>query len=123
MVSYQDKVRTKLQTKVFDRLGKTVTLINKSSVVYNIRGEEEGATETPSSITVVPYSTFSPFENHQPFGSLSEGETDMAIPYDVSFALNDQITMEGDDYIIKNMSPNYLPGNVVWIVRLKKEQA
>jgi hypothetical protein len=57
VLTKQELVRTKLQTKIFDSIGKTVTLKKKDSPTYNIRGEESETTYTNSSITIVPYNT------------------------------------------------------------------
>lgn len=122
MVSKQELIRTKLQTKVFDVIGKTVTLISKSSPTYNTRGELESSTTANSSITIVPYNIFTERESYQRFGDLEEGDLDAAIPYTVTVNKDDVITMEGQNYTIKDIEQNYLPDNVVTIVRLTKEQ-
>lgn len=121
MVDDQTKVRNKLQSKLFGRIGKTVTFKSKSSPIYNDRGEETNQSYSSSSITVIPFRSISDTQSYQPFGNLEEGEIDMAIPYTETIAIDDEIVMEGDTWQIKEIEHNYLPGNVVYVVRLAKK--
>ena len=121
MASKQALIRSKLATKVFDVIGKTVTLKSKSSPVYNSRGEEENQTYASSSITIVPYTISHNKTSHQPFGELKEGDMDAAIPYDVTIAKEDLITIESEDWKVRDLERNYLPDNVVTIVRLTRD--
>lgn len=121
-IAKQDIIRTKLQSKVFDVFGKNVTLISKSAPVYNDRGELEGETETNSSITIVPYNIIDKRQTYEAFGQLNEGEMDAAIPYTVTVNIDDSLLIESERWLIKEIAPNYLPDNVVTIVRLSKKQ-
>jgi len=123
MVSKQALIRTKLASKVFNVIGKSVTLNSKSSPVYNSRGELESITSVPSTITVVPYNLTEKDQVYESWGNLEEGETDMAINYEVTINVEDTITMEGDTWRVKAVEKNYLPDNVVTIVRLSKDLA
>ena len=122
-VSKQDLIREKLQTKVFDVIGKSVTLINKSSPTYNTRGDLISAVSTSSTITIVPYDITSDKRLFETWGNVNEGQMDVAIPYDITVGYDDILTIEGTNYLIKEVSPNYLPDNVVTIVRVYEEQA
>jgi hypothetical protein len=123
MVSYQDKVRSKLATKVFGKLGKTVTFISKTSPLYNSRGELESVTSSSSTITVVPYNITNKSLEYESFGNIQSGEMFVAIPYTQTVAINDQMVIESVTWEIKEIQENYLPGNVVTIVRIAKVQA
>jgi hypothetical protein len=123
MVEKYVTIRNKLQSKIFTPYGKSVTLKSKSSPIYNSRGEEEDQTFTSSTISIVPYNIINADEVHEPFGTLEEGELDAAVAYSVTVAVGDKITMESVDYYIKNVQENYLPENVVSIIRLAKVQA
>jgi len=120
MASDQDKIRSKLETKVFDRFGKTVTLKSKSLPVYNTRGELESETTVETSITAVPYDITNHRQLFESWGTVSEGEMDMAVPYTVTVNADDGVVVDGVDYLIKEISENLLPDNVVTIVRLAK---
>jgi len=122
MATKQELVRSKLKSKVFDILGKTVTLIKQSSPTYNTRGELEDNTETSSSITIVPYNILYKEKTYQSFGDLEEGESEAAVPYDTVVDVDDKIVMDSQTYIITKLERNYLPENVVTIIRLSKSQ-
>jgi hypothetical protein len=119
----QDDIRDDLQNEVFDVIGKTVTLKSKSTPVYNTRGEEESSTLNSSSITIVPYNIDHKTETFQPFGNLDEGEMLAAVPYEETVEIGDLLTIEAEDWEIKAIERNYLPDNVVSIVRLARVQA
>jgi methyltransferase-like protein len=123
MVSYEDKVRSKLATKVFGKLGKSVTLINKSTPLYNSRGELESSTTSSSTITAVPYNIINKSLEYEGFGDIQTGEMFVAIPYSVTVAVNDTLTIDTVVWEIKEIQENYLPGNVVTIVRIARKQA
>jgi len=123
MVAKYVAIRTKLLNKIFTPYGKSVTLKSKSSPIYNSRGEEEDQTFTSSTISIVPYNIINSDEAHEAFGTLEEGELDAAVKYSDTVNVGDKITMESQDYYIKNVQENYLPENVVTIIRLAKEQA
>lgn len=116
----QDDIRSDLENDVFSELGKTVTLISKSSPLYNSRGELEGYSTSSSSITVVPYNLFNNTVD-QEFGRTTETEVEMAVPYNITINLEDEIVMEGVTYLVKQVNPNYLPGNVVTIIKVVRK--
>lgn len=120
MVDYQTKVRNKLHSKIFQTISKTVTFKKKSSPLYNSRGDLEGFTETESEITIVPYNIIDSRRSYQEFGDMNEGDFDAAVPYDTNVEEGDIITMEGEDWKIQQVEKNYLPGNVVNIIRLTR---
>ncbi len=121
--TYQEKIRSKLATKAFARLGKSVTFLSKSSPIYNTRGDMLSATYTSSTITVIPYDIIDSKESQEPFGNLEAGDMAIAIPYTVTTNVGDRLTIEGDTWEIKEVSLNYLPNNVVNIVRVSRVQA
>lgn len=119
-MTIQDELRTDLQDEVFNEIGKTVTLKSKGEVTYNARGEEEYRVETTSSIVVVPYNITDSSENRQAFGNFEDGDMALAIPYTVTIKLGDVVTIESQDWVIKEIQPNYLPDNVVTIALVTK---
>lgn len=118
----QATIRNKLDSKVFNVIGKTVTLNSKSSPTYNIRGEEEDATITSSSIVIVPYNIMFREQSYEAFGDIESGEKDAAVRYDVDINIDDYLEIESENWIVKAIEKNYLPDNVVTIVRLSRSQ-
>lgn len=116
----QDKIRNKLQNKVFDVFGKSVTFKKQNTITYNDRGEEESVTYTTSTITIVPYNIITNRQTFEAFGQVEEGDFDAAVPYDVDIGQGDIITMEDEDFKVREVQHNYLPDNVVSIVRLSR---
>ena len=121
-MSLQDEVRDDLEEEVFTEFGKTVTLKTKGSPVYNTRGELESSTESSTDIIAVPYNIIETRESNQPFGELQEGDLDMAVKYDQSIETGDIVTIESIDYRVDQVDKNFLPDNVVTIVRLMRTQ-
>lgn len=119
----QDIIRTKLQNKVFNVFGKTVTLKTVSAPSYNSRGEQEDQTLTSSTITIVPYNIIDKRQTFEAFGDILEGEMDAAIPYTETVSIGDILVIESENWVIRAIEKNYLPDNVVTIVRLSPEQA
>jgi hypothetical protein len=119
MVS-DDSIRTKLANKIFTPYGKSVTLKSPSLPTYNTRGELESQTLTSSTITVVPYNIIGNRRSYEPFGELKSGDLEIAVPYNVTIDVDYLITMDGSDYKVVQVEKNYLPDNVVTIVRVVK---
>ena len=120
MVEKYVTVRNKLDSKVFNIYGQSVTLKSKSSPSYNDRGELDSETSTESTILMVPYNLFSNRQTYQKFGNLNEGDFDAAIRYDVTINVDDEIDFRGTDYRVKEINEEYLKEKVVTIIRLTK---
>ncbi len=120
-MAIQDDIRTDLQTEVFDEIGKTVTLKNKSTPVYNDRGEIINYDVSSTDIVIVPYNITDKEQEFVEQGNNKGGEMEAAVPYDITFSIDDIIVMDGVNWLIKRIEPNYLPDNVVTIVRIVRE--
>lgn len=121
MASKFEQIRTKLQNKLFDVYGKTVTLKNPDTPTTNSRGEIESTTYTEyTNIKVVPYDILSDIQGIESFGVLQEGEMDIAVPYDTPVQNNSIFVIEGVSYQVTRLGKNWLPENVVFIVRVTK---
>lgn len=118
----QAEFREDLDDEIFSEIGKTVTLINESSPIYNSRGELESSTQVSSSITAVPYNIVNDRQSHQSFGELVEGDMDMVVRYDQTINIDDLVVIDGVIYKVKEVAENYLPDNVATIVRLTKTE-
>lgn len=121
-MSEQDDIRADLDVELFAYIGKPVTFIKKSLPIYNTRGETESITNTTSTVTIVPYNITQYELTQQPFGNLPEGTMFAAVRYDVNVALEDQFTIEGENWRVIRVEPNYLPDNVATIVALVRNQ-
>jgi len=119
-MSIQEEFRADLQSEIFDQVGKSCAISRKSIPVYDERGEIESQTSTVGTITIVPYNITNDRETHNKFGDLLEGDMDAAVPYEISINVGDIITIDTVDYIVKEVQKNYLPDNVVTIIRLTK---
>lgn len=119
-MTLQEEIRTDLQVEVFDVFGKTVTFINKSTPIYNSWGEIESYTNTQSTVVVVPYDILWDKRSQQPFGQLSESEMAMAVPYTLTVKKDDQFLIEGDYFKVNEVNKNWLPDNVVTILKLSR---
>lgn len=122
MTTKQDLIRAKLQSKIFNVFGKSVTLKKKDAPTYNDRGEEVDTEYTSSDITIVPYNVIEQEQSYQAFGELIEGDMDAAVPYDISIDEGDLIEMDEIDYKVRSKAINPLPENVVTIIRLTRVQ-
>lgn len=122
MVTLQEKVREKLQSKVFDKIGKTVAYKTLATANYDERGDLTDPQYSTTNITIVPYNITKDERLNQLWGTMNAGSLAVAIPYTVTVSLNDVITIDGDDYRIDRISPNDLPDNVVTICMLNKVQ-
>jgi len=119
----QDDVRQDLDDEIFNSdIAKTVTLISKSAIVYNSRGEQESVTDTSSSISVVLYDIVHSRETYEAWGQIDEGDMFCAVRYSVTINKGDYLNFESEDWIVKEVQRNYLPDNVVTIVRIARVQ-
>ena len=119
-MSLQQEIREDLDVEVFQEFGKSVTLIRQGEPTLNERGEIESTQDTRSNITAVPYNIIETRGSSQPFGELQEGDLDMAVRYDQSIDVGDKVIIEGVTYKVREVSKNFLPENVVTIVRLTR---
>ena len=121
-MALQDEIRADLEAEVFGEFGKTVTLIKRSTPIYNTRGEEISGTDTQTSITVVPYDIIDDRRDRQPFGDIKDGEMAAAVRYTDTVNKDDKLIIESETWKVIEVSKNYLPDNVVTIIRLARDQ-
>jgi len=123
-MSRQSSIRAKLLAKVFNRntIGMSITLKTQSAPQYNDRGEIEDTTSTESTVVGVPYNIIDRNQSYEKFGQLLEGEMDVALPWDTVININDLLTIASEDWKVVNVEKNYLPENVVTIVRVVRQQ-
>lgn len=120
---YQDKMRTKLDKKIFNSASfspKEVTVTKKTVPVYNEEDEIESYTESVTETIGVPYALVQGKYSPQPWGLVTEGESEIALRYSVDVDVEDIITIESIDYKVVELDPNYLPESVVKICLLSR---
>ena len=123
-MSRQSSIRAKLLAKVFNlnTIGMSITLKTQSLPLYNNRGELESTTSTTSTVVGVPYNIVDRNQSYEKFGTLLEGEMDVALPWETVINIDDLLTIASEDWLVKNIEKNYLPENVVTIVRVVRQQ-
>jgi hypothetical protein len=121
-MSLQDEIRADLQAEVFGEFGKTVQKVVNTAPVKNDWGEIESYTETTTNIVVVPYDIIQDRRNPQPFGELKEGDMAVAVPYDTPINKSDILIIDSLRYKISEISKNFLPDNVVTILRVSQQE-
>lgn len=114
----QDDVRDDLDIELFDYIGKTVTIYNQATPTYNDRGELEADAFTASSIVIVPYNITDKERTSQAFGDLPEGSMMAVLRYDQAVDTKDILLIESENWEVRMIEKNYLPGNVATIVGL-----
>lgn len=120
-MTLQNEIRADLQTEVFDAFGKTITLINRNTPIYNTWGDVEDYDDSSSSVICVPYDIFWDRKSSNPFGELKEGEMALAVPYTVTVNKEDIFQIESDYWKVVSVNKNWLPDNVVTILVLTRE--
>ena len=114
----QDDVRDDLDVELFDYIGKTVTIYTQATPTYNARGELEEDDFTDSNIVIVPYNITDKERTSQAFGDLPEGSMMAVLRYDQAVDTKDILLIENENWEVRMIEKNYLPGNVATIVGL-----
>ena len=112
--------RNTLQTQLFSKYGKSVTLRSRGAPVYNERGDETDADITTSTVTVVPYDITEQRRTYESFSTHNAGEVAMVVPYTVTVNNGDEVVMESVTYEVKEVVKHYLPDNPVTLIRCAK---
>lgn len=114
------QIRSRLESALFSKYGKTVTLRTRGTPTYNDRGDLAIDDITTSSITAVPFDINESRKTYQAFSNYNEGDLSMVVPYTVTISKDDEVTIEGITYQVMEVVKHYLPDNVVTLVRLAK---
>lgn len=109
-----------MQTQLFAKYGKSVTLRSRGSPTYNERGDETVGDITTSTITVVPYDITEQRRSYESFSTHNQGDVAMVVPYTVSVNQGDEVVMENITYEVKEVVKHYLPENPVTLIRCAK---
>jgi len=114
----QDDVRDDLDVELFDYIGKSVIIYTQGSPTYNDRGELEEDAFVQNSIVIVPYNITDKERTSQAFGDLPEGSMMAVLRYDQTVDTKDILLIENENWEVRMIEKNYLPGNVATIVGL-----
>lgn len=120
MTDLVDEIRADIQKDIFDVLGKTTTLINKTTPIYNSRGEKISSTSVQSTIISVPYNIIWNRNSPQPFGQFNQGDMALFVPYDTSVAIDDLIVLENNTFKVSEIQYHYIPDNVATLLRISR---
>lgn len=120
MTSLVDEIRTDIEVEIFDVLGKTITLIKKTTPIYNNRGELIDYTSTETTVVGVPYNIVWDRHSPQPFGQMSEGDMALFVKYNVDVKKDDLIVMDGDTFKVSELNYHFLPENVATLLRITR---
>jgi hypothetical protein len=113
-------IQSKLQTKVFDKLGSTLTVrsITSSSDKW---GDETTTSTSDTSVVGVPFYFFSQNKNYEQYGQLQEGEFDMIVPFGTTIDLGYQVIFDSRTYDVFQVEKYpYADGNIALLLRMKE---
>ena len=116
-------LRNKINTKVFDNLGSTLSLRAYSQSSISNWGDETPSYASAVDVVAVPWLHIANRYNPLPFGDLQEGDVDMAFKYNQSLSVKDVIfggTLSSS-YIVKEIEEFPIAnGLLVKVARLSK---
>lgn len=121
VTTYGDKIRAKLDKKIFLSAAfdpKTVTIIKKTTPIYNNEDEIISYTASSTSVVAVPYDLKSHEFSPQSWGKVIQGDGQIAFRYDTDVDVEDIVRIEARDYKVVSLDPNYLKDSVVKICTL-----
>lgn len=119
-----DNLRNKINSKVFNNLGSTLSVVALSTSTDSKWGDNTIISSSLSTVTAVPWMHIANRESFQPFGTLQEGEVDIAFKYDQTISIGNRVfgNVLTGSYLITEIE-NYPIANgiLVKVARLKKE--
>ena len=114
-------IRSKLDTKVFGKLGTTALVSSQASASIDKWGDGDITYATGVSAACVPYDYITDRRNYQPFGTLSENDVVFVFRYDTALDLNYKIVYDSTDYLIVEIEDYpYSGGTIALLVRCAK---
>jgi len=118
-MSLLTSVRNKIETKIFTRLGSTVTRYPYNAQSVDKWGDSTISYSTTESITSIPYEYINKNTDFQPFGDVQAGDVLMAFKYDQTLNEKDKIVYDTKTYYVRQIE-NYTisDGVIVKVARL-----
>lgn len=121
-MSLLTSVQSKIENRIFSKLGSTVVRTPFVSSVIDKWGDATNTVGTNENILAVPYNLIDSKNEYNPFGILSKGDVVMAFKYDQTLNKDDKITFNSKIYIIKEIETFPMSGgNVLQLARLNCE--
>lgn len=118
LTSIQDKINS----KIFTRLGSTVTRTPYTSQSVDKWGDATISYDSTEDISAIPYSMIDKRTEFQPFGDTQEGEIIMAFKYNQTLNVKDKVTFDSKDFLVRQVEKFPLQdGFIVKIVRLVEQ--
>jgi len=115
-----DSLRNLFDNKIFGDFGLDATWKTKDSVT-NRRGEiDSNSYSSGTTITIVPYDTFSSRYSFEEFGQLESGDTKAAVRYDKDIQEDDRLIFDGKTYEVSEIEDNFLQKNLIKIVSMER---
>ena len=105
-----ESIRSKLENKVFQKIGSTVILSSYVSGTTSKWGDKTVTYGANTNVTAVPYNLVATEQDFNPFGVANQGETDIVFKYDQALTINDKVTYASKVYRVK-MIEKYLFNN------------
>lgn len=96
-------IRNKIANKLFTGLGSTGTIYNISTSTTDKWGDATVTYSSGTSVTLVPWNYMYQKEEDNPFGELTKGEVDIAVPYGTTVSSGDKITYNSKDYVVRDV--------------------
>lgn len=113
-MSILSSVRNKLETKVFDKLGSSITITSVShNDSYGGYAQTADTTGTATSATGVPFNSPGQMFTKSKFGTLVEGQTSMIVKYDQAVTAGSTVTWNGTNYEVVKIETFDLSSGVV----------
>lgn len=118
-----ETARTALYNKIWNTgISRDVTVKTLTSSSVDDYGDVFEKTYSDSTSRAVPYETFSHQRSFEPWGTLQDGMTDMALPYTTSINKDSLIVDEGTTYeVVENQPYPFGDGTLAVIVRLREQ--
>ncbi len=114
-------IRSKLATKVFNKLGSdvTITAVTTSTDKW---GDLTTTSTTSSTVTMVPYNHIKQNKTFNPFGVANEGEFDVIMPYTTTITVGMTAVLDSKTYDVFQVERfPYDDGNIAFLVRLREQ--
>ena len=121
-MSLLTSVQSKIENRIFNKLGSTVTRTPFVSSTIDKWGDATVTTGLAESILSVPYNLIDSRNEYNPFGVLKKGEVVMAFKYNQTLNIDDTITFNSKTYLLKEIETFPMAeGNVLQLARLYEE--
>ncbi len=115
-------IQSKINNKIFDRLGSSVNRTPYASQTLSKWGDSTITYDSPETIKAIPYSEIDKRKEEQPFGELQEGEVIMAFKWNQSINEKDKIAFDSKNFLVRQVEKFPLQdGFIVKIVFLVEQ--